>query len=69
MIFTAMSNTSANMNLIMGTGGFEYVAGKSFSITDTGITGSDTNDDAGTSALSGITYNNGMFALRYVIGV
>lgn len=69
MIFTAMSNTSANMNLIMSTGGFEYVAGKSFSITDTGITGSDTNDDAGTSALSGITYNNGMFALRYVIGV
>ena len=69
MIFTAMSNTSANMNLIMGTAGFEYVAGKSFAITDTGITGTDTNSASGTSALSGITYNNGMFALRYVIGV
>ena len=69
MLFTAMSGTSANMNLIMGTAGFEYVAGKSFSITDTGITGSDTNSASGTSSLSGITYNNGMFALRYVIGV
>lgn len=69
MIFTAMSNTSANMNLIMGTAGFEYVAGKSLTITDTGITGSDTNNATGTSTLSGITYNNGMFALRYVIGV
>ena len=69
MILTAMSATSANMNLIMGTAGFEYVAGKSFSISDTGITGSDTNSASGTSSLSGITYNNGMFALRYVIGV
>lgn len=69
MIFTAMSNTSANMNLIMGTAGFEYVAGKSLTITDTGITGADSNSASGTSSLSGITYNNGMFALRYVIGV
>ena len=69
MIFTAMSASSANMNLIMGTAGFEYVAGKSFTISDTGISGNDTNSASGTSALSGITYNNGMFALRYVIGV
>lgn len=69
MLFTAMGSTSANMNLIMGTVGFEYVAGKSFTITDTGITGADTNSASGTSTLSGITYNNGMFALRYVIGV
>ena len=68
-LLPTLSAGSANMNLIMGTAGFEYVAGKSFSISDTGITGSDTNDDAGTSTLSGITYNNGMFALRYVIGV
>lgn len=69
MLFTAMSSTSANMNLIMGTAGFEYVAGKSFTISDTGITGSDTNSATGKSDISGITYNNGMFALRYVIGV
>ena len=68
-LLPTLSAGSANMNLIMGTAGFEYVAGKSFSISDTGITGSDTNDGAGTSTLSGITYNNGMFALRYVIGV
>lgn len=69
MLLTAMGATSANMNLIMGTAGFEYVAGKSFTITDTGITGADTNSASGTSTISGITYNNGMFALRYVIGV
>ena len=69
MIFTAMGSTSANMNFTMGTAGFEYVAGKSFTITDTGITGSDTNSASGTSTISGITYYNGMFALRYVIGV
>ena len=69
MIFTAVSGTSANMNLIMGTAGFEYMAGKSFTITDTGITGTDTNSASGTSSISGITYNNGTFALRYVIGV
>ena len=69
MLFTAMSAASASMHLIMGTAGFEYVAGKSLTISDTGITGSDTNSASGTSTLSGITYNNGMFALRYVIGV
>lgn len=69
MLFTAMNSTSANMNLLMSTAGLEYVAGKSFTISDTGITGSDTNSATGTSALSGITYNNNMFALRYVIGV
>ncbi len=69
MIFNAMNLASVNINLIMGTAGFEYVAGKSFSISDTGITGSDTNSATGTSSISGITYNNNMFALRYVIGV
>lgn len=69
MLFTAVGTTSANMNLIMGTAGFEYVAGKNLTISDTGITGNDTNSASGVSTLSGITYNNGMFALRYVIGV
>ena len=69
MILTAVGATSANMNLIMGTAGFEYLAGKSFTISDTGITGNATNSASGTSSISGITYNNGMFALRYVIGV
>ena len=69
MLFTAVNATSANMNILMGTAGFEYVAGKSFTISDTGITGNATNSATGTSTISGITYNNGMFALRYVIGV
>ena len=69
MLFTATGGTSANMNLIMGTAGFEYLAGKTFTITNTGITGSDTNSASGLSTISGITYNNGTFALRYVIGV
>ena len=69
MILTAVGATSANMNLIMGTAGFEYLSGKSFTISDTGITGNATNNASGTSTISGITYNNGMFALRYVIGV
>ena len=69
MILTAVNATSANMNLIMGTAGFEYLSGKSFTISDTGITGNATNNASGTSTISGITYNNGMFALRYVIGV
>ena len=69
MILTAVGTTSVNMNLIMGTAGFEYVAGKNFAISDTGITGNDTNSVTSTSSISGITYYNGSFALRYVIGV
>lgn len=69
MLLTAVGATSANMNIIMGTAGFEYLAGKNFTISDTGITGNATNSASGTSTISGITYNNGTFALRYVIGV
>ena len=69
MLLTAVGTTSANMNIIMGTAGFEYLAGKNFTISDTGITGNATNSASGTSTISGITYNNGTFALRYVIGV
>lgn len=69
MLLTAMNATSANINLIMGTAGLEYIAGKSFTITDTGITGNDTNNANGKADPSGITYYNNMFALRYVIGV
>lgn len=70
MMFTASSLTSMNMNLIMATAGLEYVAVKNFDITDTGITGRDTNSASGVVAdPSGIKYYNGMFALRYVIGV
>ena len=70
MMFTASSLTSMNMNIIMATGGLEYVAVKSLDITDSGITGKDTNSSSGIVAdPSGIKYYNGMFALRYVIGV
>ena len=70
MMFTASSLTSMNMNIIMATGGLEYVAVKSLDITDSGITGKDTNSSSGVVAdPSGIKYYNGMFALRYVIGV
>ena len=59
--------TAAGVNVINATHKFEYVAAKYLRITDTKVTGDDANDDTGTS--NGITYNNGSFALRYVIGV
>jgi hypothetical protein len=69
MIFTATGLTSVNMNLIMATTKFDYISGKTLTITDTGISGHADNSAAGTATLSNIKYDNGKFALRYVIGV
>ena len=64
--------TAAGITVIMATAQFEYISGKYLRITETGLTGDNasetTNKASGTSA-NGIKYNNGHFALRYVIGV
>lgn len=51
----------------MATTKFDYISSKYLYITDTVIKGHADNTASGTT--NGITYNNGQFALRYVIGV
>lgn len=63
----AVGQTAAGVTVTMATNKFEYISGKYLRITDTKITGDDANSVSGTS--NGVTYNNGLFALRYVIGV
>lgn len=63
----AAGQTAAGVALTMATSKYEYIAGKYIRVTDTGVTGDATNNASGTS--NGITYNNGSFALRYIIGV
>ena len=69
MVFTATGLTSVNLNLVMATTKFDYVAGKTLTLTDTGISGHADNSATGTASISGITYYNDKFALRCVIGV
>ena len=64
---TAAGQTAAGVALTMATSKYEYVAGKYIRVTETGVSGDETNNASGTS--NGITYNNGSFALRYIIGV
>ena len=64
---TSAGQTAAGVTVTMATNKFEAISGKYLRMTDTGITGDDANSASGTS--NGITYNNGLFALRYVIGV
>lgn len=64
---TAAGQTAAGVAATMATSQFDYIAGKFLRVTETGVTGDETNDASGTT--NGITYNNGGFALRYVIGV
>lgn len=52
---------------IMATAGFGYVGSKYVYVYDTYLQGNDRNNATGTS--NGITYNNGYWVLRYVIGV
>lgn len=69
-LVTAATNagqTAAGVAITMATSQFEYIAGKYVRVTETGVTGDETNNASGTT--NGITYNNGGFALRYVIGV
>lgn len=63
----AAGQTAAGVALTMATSKYEYIAGKYIRVTDTGVSGDETNNVSGTS--NGITYNNGSFALRYIIGV
>lgn len=70
MLVTAATNagqTAAAVTVTMTTNKFEAITGKYLRITDTGITGDDANSASGTS--NGVTFNNSLFALRYVIGV
>ena len=71
LLVSAVGGTtgSVNMNLIMGTTKFDYIAGKTVTISDTSITGHADNTATGKADISGISYYNDKFALRYVIGV
>jgi hypothetical protein len=64
---TAAGQSAAGVAVTMATSKFDYIAGKFVRVTETGVTGDETNNASGTT--NGITYNNGGFALRYVIGV
>ena len=64
---TSAGQTAAGVAITMATSQFDYIAGKYVRVTETGVTGDSTNNASGTT--NGITYNNGGFALRYVIGV
>lgn len=68
---TAAGQTAAGVLFTMSTAQFDYIAGKYVRVTDTRLWGDNdtetTNKASGTK--NGITYNNGGFALRYVIGV
>lgn len=68
-VSTAGGTSGVNTNLIMATTKFDYVAGKTLTITDTGISGHADNTATGKNETSGIYYYNDKFALRYVIGV
>ena len=63
----SVGQTAAGVTIMMATSKFEAVSAKYLRVTDTKITGDDANSATGTA--NGITYNNGSFALRYVIGV
>lgn len=64
---TSAGQSAAGVAITMATSKFDYIAGKFVRVTETGVTGDETNNASGTT--NGITYNNGGFALRYVIGV
>ena len=63
----AAGQTAAGVALTMATSKYEYIAGKYIRVTETGVTGDETNNATGSS--NGITFNNASFALRYIIGV
>ena len=63
----ATGQTSAAVSFMMTTGKFEYIAVKYLYIKDDVIGGNDVNTASGSA--NGITYSNGLYALRYVIGV
>jgi hypothetical protein len=69
LVPTALSagQTSAAVSFMMATGKFEAVAAKYLYIKDDIIGGNDSNNSSGTA--NGVTYSNGSYALRYVIGV
>lgn len=55
-------------NIVLASEMFTVVANKYLYISDTGISGKDSNIQSATSS-SGIKYNNGAFALRMVMGI
>ena len=69
LVSTAGGTAGVNMNLVMATTKFDYIAGKTITITNSGITGHADNIATGKADLSGISYYNDKFAIRYVIGV
>jgi hypothetical protein len=64
-ILTVVSSASATY--LMSTSKLEAISAKYVKIADTAITGDAANNATGTA--SGVTFNNGQFALRFVIGV
>ena len=64
-ILTVVSSASATY--LMATSKLEAISAKYVKIADTAITGDAANNATGTA--NGVTFNNGQFALRFVIGV
>lgn len=63
-----VSAISGGRTFIMGiNAGFSKIGAKYLYLADTTITGQESNGSTGTN--SGITFNNGYYVLRYVIGV
>lgn len=64
---TGAGQTAAGVAISMATSKFDYISAKYIRVTETGVTGDETNNASGTT--NGVTYNNSNFALRYIIGV
>ena len=63
-------NNGRGMTFLLSSGTpFKSFASKYLYIFDTKITGNANNTESGTSSTSGISYVNGSYCLRYVIGV
>ena len=61
------SHGSNSHVFVMNSVGFGYIAAKKLYVSDTTVTGDNSNTSTGTK--NGVTYENNSFVLRYVIGV
>lgn len=61
------SHGSNSHVFVMNSVGFGYIAAKNLYVSNTTVTGNNSNTSTGTK--NGVTYANNSFVLRYVIGV
>jgi len=62
------AHNGTGMSIHLAANNFGVAAYKYLYVSDTSITGADTNNDSGADSYAGINYTNSYFVLRYVIG-